>query len=345
MTRTLSNSPLPWHREHWQQALALFASGGAGHAYMLCGEADTGKSCFAGMLAEYLLCRTPDATAACGRCPSCLLNAAGSNPDLMMISPEEGSKQIKVDQIRDLRHFLETRAHGHGRRVVILDAAENLGIGSANALLKGLEEPPQGVVFLLLSDRPKAVLATISSRTQVFRLPCPDRPAILAWLLSNAATRSASDLELIVDLAQGRPFVARAILDSGTAEQLQEIGNSLLALAQGSEYPLAIASRYSKSLCAEFLGVLMYWLSELTKYRMTAAKSALKGASLQAAARLLDRSPAGQDASHSAKTQQLIHLYNAAANAQAQLIGASNPNTQLMLEDLLLNLRRVFQAL
>lgn len=295
------------------------------------------------MLAEYLLCRNPGQQAACGACSVCLLNAAGNNPDLLLIAPEEGSRQIKVDQVRDIRQFLETRPHGHGRRIVILDTAESLGIGSANALLKGLEEPPQGVVFLLLSDRPKAVLATISSRTQVLRLPCPDRPAILAWLLASAPALPPQELELVIDLAQGRPFAARAILDSGTAEQLQEIGKSLLALAEGTEYPLAVASRYSKTQCSEFLGVLLYWLSELSKYRLTGATRSPKGTSLQKAARLLEQPGEDNEAFHSSRTRELIQLYNAAARAQAQLIGASNPNTQLMLEDLLLTLHKVFQ--
>jgi DNA polymerase-3 subunit delta' len=338
VTRVLDTSPLPWHRDRWQQAVSLFKSGSAGHAYMLSGEADTGKRHFAMMLAEYLLCRQPLADAACAVCSVCLLNAAGNNPDLLSIEPEEGSKQIKVDQIREIRQFLETRSHGFGKRVIILDTAESLGISSANALLKGLEEPPQDVIFLLISDRPKAVLATISSRTQVFRLPRPERSEVLAWLLTSGTVQSAADLELIIDLAQGRPFVARAILESGTASQLQEIGDTLLSIAQGKDYPVAVASRFSKSQCTEFLSVLLYWLSELSKHRLTGAETLLKGQSLRTAALLL-RSE-GTDAS--AQTKSLLGLYSAVAAAQGQMIGSSNPNTQLMLEDLLLEMRRIF---
>lgn len=338
MTRVLDTSPLPWHRDRWQQAVSLFKSGSAGHAYMLSGEADTGKRHFAMMLAEYLLCRQPLADAACAVCSVCLLNAAGNNPDLLSIEPEEGSKQIKVDQIREIRQFLETRSHGFGKRVIILDTAESLGISSANALLKGLEEPPQDVIFLLISDRPKAVLATISSRTQVFRLPRPERSEVLAWLLTSGTVQSAADLELIIDLAQGRPFVARAILESGTASQLQEIGDTLLSIAQGKDYPVAVASRFSKSQCTEFLSVLLYWLSELSKHRLTGAETLLKGQSLRTAALLLGSD--GTDAS--AQTKSLLGLYSAVAAAQGQMIGSSNPNTQLMLEDLLLEMRRIF---
>lgn len=342
MTQVLNTSPLPWHRERWQQAVALFKSGSAGHAYMFSGEADTGKRHFARMLAEYLLCRQPSADAACAKCAVCLLNAAGNNPDMLSIVPEEGSKQIKVDQIREIRQFLETRSHGFGKRIIILDTAESLGISSANALLKGLEEPPQDVLFLLISDRPKAVLATISSRTQVFRLPRPERSDVLAWLLSCGVAQSPADLEMIIDLAQGRPFVARAILESGTASQLQEIGNTLLTLAQGRDDPVAIASRYSKSQCAEFLGMMLYWLSELSKHQLTGSATLLKGQTLRAAALLLRPACTNNKPLGGAQTQALLRLYSTVAAAQGQMIGSSNPNTQLMLEDLLLEMRRIF---
>jgi len=311
---------------------------------MFTGEADTGKRYFARMLAEFLLCRNPSVNAACGVCPVCLLTAAGNNPDLLLIAPEEGSKQIKVDQVREIRQFLETRSHGFGKRVVILDTAESLGNSSANALLKGLEEPPQDVIFFLVSDRPKAVLATISSRTQVFRLPRPERSVVLAWLLSSVAGQSVTELELVIDLAQGRPFVAREILESGTAVHLQEIGDTLLAVAQGREYPLVVASRYSKSHSAEFIAVLMYWLSELSKYRLTlpSAATTLSGAALNNAASLLDTVAALHSPHYSAKTLKLLELYKDTATAQGQMTGSSNPNTQLMLEDLLLDLRRIF---
>jgi hypothetical protein len=161
-------------------------------------------------------------------------------------------------------------------------------------------------------------------------------------LLSGATGQSATELDVVIDLAQGRPFVARAILESGTITQLQEIGDSLLAVAQGREYPLAVASRYSKSQCTEFLGVLLYWLSELSKYRLTAAATILKGTALTSAARLLDATASQDDARNSMHNLSLLQLYKDAATAQMQLIGNSNPNPQLVLEDLLLDLRRIF---
>lgn len=339
MTRLLDTAPLPWHREHWLQILELFQSDTAGHAYIFSGEADTGKRYFARMLAEFILCRSPVAMAACGECPICLLNAAGSNPDLLLIAPEDGSKVIKVEQIRDIRQFLETRSHGFGKRIVILDTAESLGISSANALLKGLEEPPEDVIFLLITDRPKAVLPTISSRTQSVRLPRPARAEVLGWLLAQVHEPPAEELEIVIDLAQGRPFAARAIIESGSAAQLQEISEALLAIVQGKENPLAVASRFCKTQCAEMLSLMLYWLSELSKYRLTSAARELKGNSLKSAAQKLESASADAVA----QTKRLVRLYDAVAIAQGQLFGSTNPNTQLMLEDLLLEMSHLFQ--
>lgn len=341
MTRTLDTTPLPWHGDVWQQTLNVFRAGSSGHAYLLHGEADTGKRHFATRLAEYLLCQSPLPTTACGLCKSCLLNAAGNNPDLLVLEPEEGSKQIKVEQVRDVRQFLEMRSHGKGRRIIIIDTAESLGTSSANALLKGLEEPPQDVAFLLLSDRPRAVLPTISSRAQSLRMPRPRRDEVLAWLLMLSEQPSVGDLEQIIELAQGRPLAARAIIDSGIATAYAEIGETLLALAQQREYPLNVASRFSKSHCLELLTMLLHWLAELSKFRMTASATRLKGQALLALAQSL----AG---THEAERQQeqtlaLLQLYNRVATAQMQLVGTTNPNTQLLLEDLLLDFARLFK--
>ncbi len=343
MTRTLDTSPLPWHEEIWQQTLSVFRSGGAGHAYLLHGEAETGKRHFARRLAEYLLCQNPLPHTACTQCKACLLNAAGNNPDLLLLEPEEGSKQIKVEHVRDVRQFLEMRSHGNGRRIIILDTAESLGSSSANALLKGLEEPPQEVVFLLLSDRPRAVLPTISSRAQSLRMPRPRRDEVLAWLLSVSEQLSVGDLEQIIELAQGRPLAAKAIIDSGLATAYGEIGEVLLALAKEREYPLQVAARYSKLHCMEFLTVLLHWLAELCKCRMTASAGRLKGNALLELAQWLASSHAPEDSKR--QTLALLHLYNRVATAQMQLVGTSNPNSQLMLEDLLLEFARLFKRL
>ncbi len=336
MKAPILQKTLPWQQDAWDLILRQCRSDKLPHALILKGDADTGKRYFATMLAQFLLCRTPQVNAPCGSCSACLLNAAGNNPDLLMVEAEDGGRVIKVDQIRELKSFLETSSHSFGRRIIIIDTAESLGISSANALLKGLEEPPADVLFLLLTDRPKAVLTTIASRCQVLNLPRPTNWQSLAWL-GEHVNEPTSELELLLELTQGRPFAARSMYTTGSSAQVQEIGEALLQLIQGRVQPLALAARYAKSQPSEVLRVLGFWLSSLTKYRLCGQKNLLKGEALKnAAATLL-----GQANDANLSTRSLFSLYNEVAAVQAQLAGTANPNSQLMLEDLFLRLRKL----
>ncbi|MDP1930641.1 MAG: DNA polymerase III subunit delta' C-terminal domain-containing protein [Gammaproteobacteria bacterium] len=338
MSNDILQNPLTWHQAAWLNTIKQFRSGQMPHAYLLSAEADTGKRLYAIMLAQFLLCCSPGPQAACGSCPMCLLNKAGSNPDLLIVEPEDGSKIIKVEQIRDLKKFLETSSHSFGKRVIILDSAENLGVSSANALLKGLEEPPADVMFILLTDRPKAVLATITSRCQVISLPRPEREQSLAWLrIATNEAVTASNLSLLLDFAQGRPLAGKAMYESGTLEQQQEMGDALLQLLESRLHPCNLASRYAKTQTGDMLRLLLYWLNVLCKYQLTGAEEHLKSDTMRRISATLLNPAYDRDA----HTRALFSLYNEVVVAQTQLGSTSNPNAQLMLEDLLMQLNRL----
>jgi len=86
----------------------------------------------------------------------------GAHPDLTIIRPEK--KKLKIEQIRNLQEFLSLKAAYGDRRVCLLDSADTMSIEAANAMLKTLEEPPPGVVLVLVSAHPGRLPATIHSR-------------------------------------------------------------------------------------------------------------------------------------------------------------------------------------
>src|SRR5206468_1148966 len=92
------------------------------------------------------------------------------------------SKDIKIEQVRALSDFMNISTHRQGLRVVVLYPAEALNMPASNALLKTLEEPPPGTVFLLASNGLDRLLPTILSRCRKFALPMPDHAQALAWL-------------------------------------------------------------------------------------------------------------------------------------------------------------------
>ncbi len=337
---SLATQALPWHQEAWNRTVEQVDSGKAPHAYLISAQAASGKRYFANMLAQRLLCHTPTPQSACGHCPACLLSAAGNNPDLIIVKPLDKSKVIRIDQIRDLKHFLETSSHSFGKRVIVLDTAETLNISAANALLKGLEEPPQDAVFLILSDRPKAVMATISSRCRPLKLSSPNAAQAIAWLNAQVPSATSEDVEFALDYAQGRVFNALAMLEDETKSLHEEIGADLLLVIKQQTLATKIATRYQKNHCAEVLNILSYWLSALSKFEVTGQRQFIKGRALQEAAQLMP----SQASSHSQLAKGLMSFYANVVQAQTQIAGVSNPNLQLLLEDLLMQLQQLFRS-
>ncbi len=337
---TLPSSPLPWHQEPWARTLQQIDSGKAPHAFLISAQAASGKRYFAKMLAHRLLCHRPLPTSACGKCSACLLSAAGNNPDLILVQALEKSKVIRIDQIRDLRHFLETSSHSFGKRVIILDTAETLNISAANALLKGLEEPPQDAMFLILSDRPKAVMATISSRCRPLKLASPNSTEATDWLRTQIPSAAGEDIDFALDYAQGRVFTALAMLEDETRTLHESIGDDLLSLIRQQSLATKVATRYQKNNCIEVLNILSYWLGALSKFELTGQRQFIKGRALQEVAQVM----ATTHSQTRALARDLMTLYRQVSEAQTQIAGVSNPNLQLMLEDLLMQLQQLFRT-
>lgn len=110
-------------------------------------------------LAKNLLCQKKSIS--CGSCRSCLLMSESSHPDFFWLG---ASGSIKIDEVRSvLSQIARTCQLGQGQ-VVVLEVADSLTTQAANALLKNLEEPKQGLWFVLLSSVESRVLATIRSR-------------------------------------------------------------------------------------------------------------------------------------------------------------------------------------
>jgi hypothetical protein len=84
--------------------------------------------------------------------------------------------------VREVIEFAHLTAHRAGRRIIVVEPAENLNPAAANALLKILEEPPQDVLFLLVAQAAQRLLPTIRSRCRQFPLSAPSPAQALAWL-------------------------------------------------------------------------------------------------------------------------------------------------------------------
>lgn len=230
------------------------------HALLLFGPPGVGKLALAERFAQLLLCeqRTgashheEEGRAPCGKCDGCRWFLAGNHPDARFLEPEavalalarpsslaeEGddeqakekkkpSVQIRIEQTRGLADFLNLASHRGGRRVAIIHPAEDMNAATANALLKNLEEPPPGAVFLLVSHRPARLLPTIRSRCVPVPVPLPEPKAAAAWL----GTQGVSAPERWLAFAGGAPLRA---LDYATGERGKAIERVLRGIASGN---------------------------------------------------------------------------------------------------------------
>ncbi len=132
------------------------------HAFLFTGMPGTGKLAAAVEFARVLECVRPVEFDACGRCGPCNKISEGVHPDLIQVRSDGAS--IKLDQIRELRERFRFRPFEGKWRVVIIRDAQKLLEQAANALLKILEEPPPGNVFILLAPEAQMLLPTIVSR-------------------------------------------------------------------------------------------------------------------------------------------------------------------------------------
>lgn len=149
-------------------------------SFLFVGPEGIGKRTFALKLARALLCRvSPEAALdPCGRCPSCVQAAAGTHPDLEMISKPADRAMLPLDLLigdedhrmrEGLCYNIALKPFLGDRKVAIIDDADYFREEAANCLLKTLEEPPPRSVLILIGTSPAKQLPTIRSRCQPIR--------------------------------------------------------------------------------------------------------------------------------------------------------------------------------
>jgi DNA polymerase-3 subunit delta' len=283
----MNNAIYPWQADAWQQLQVLRER--LPHAILFHGEAGTGKSGFIEAFAQSLLCENvqPDGFA-CNTCASCGWFAQHNHPDYRRVRPEaledepldaeEGadadtgkkakstkapSKEIKIEQIRQLADFMNISTHRQGLRVVVLYPAEALNTPASNALLKTLEEPPPGTVFLLSSNSLDRLLPTILSRCRKFALPMPEHAQAMAWLKEQGL----ADADSWLREQGGAPLTAMAQSEAGNREELDAL---LQLLARPSvEAALRAADKLSKTPLASLVSWQQRWLYDLFSYKLS----------------------------------------------------------------------------
>jgi len=214
------------------------------HAYLFEGAAGVGRRLVALRLAQAANCEAASEQRPCGSCRTCKSIAAGTHPDVLFVEPDpaRATPIITVDQIRAIVRASSYHRYAARRRFVVIDPAEAMPPPAANALLKTLEEPPDGTGFILITAQPAALLPTILSRCQRVRFGAVAVDRIVAWLeaqgLSHAQVRARAAL--------GCPGVALALTDEALEARAALRDTVLRAAGSGD---LGAIFETSKAMC------------------------------------------------------------------------------------------------
>jgi DNA polymerase-3 subunit delta' len=231
------------HQDAEAALLDAYRSGRIPHAWLIGGAQGIGKATLAYRMARFVLAHRDPTGEAVQRAATLEVDpnhpvarhiAAGAHGGLLTLERTANEKGvlrtvITVDETRETIAFFGSTAAVEGWRVCIVDTVDELNPNAANALLKILEEPPQQSLFLLLSNAPARVLATIQSRCR--KLPLrPLSPDDVIRAAARAAGISTDDPALAEAAAASEGSVTRALtLLGGDALKLQQRTTALLA--------------------------------------------------------------------------------------------------------------------
>jgi DNA polymerase-3 subunit delta' len=241
---------------------AAMASGALHHAWLIAGPEGVGKGAFARAAAARMLAEAaepqrlspgwdvPETT------QTAHLIAAGAHPDFRELvrlpkdaaKPDEAlARSITIAQVRSLQPLFATKPSLSERRVIVIDSIDDLERGGANALLKNLEEPPAGTIFLLVSHAPGQLLPTIRSRCRLLRFEPLGDEQVARILRSELPEVSASEIDALVRAGEGSP--GRALGFAGL--DIAALESDMAVLAETGDPSNAVRSRLARLLGAK----------------------------------------------------------------------------------------------
>ncbi len=214
------------------------------NAYLFSGAEGIGKKTVAYPFIAALLCHAPIDGKPCLHCPSCMLMAAGNHPDFITLQTPEDNKTFGVDVVREqLIQEAYVRPFSSERKVFLIEKGELLTTAAQNALLKVLEEPPEYVVFIILTTAQNLLLDTVLSRCLKLQF-LPLNQTLCHRYFEQLTTGDAPRRELAASFAQGNIGRGKQMLTDeefynlyeNTVTNMQYLLNSLSAFADFNQF-------------------------------------------------------------------------------------------------------------
>lgn len=241
------------HQQNKEFLQKLLKPGSRPHALLFYGMGGIGKKMLALHFAKTFLCKSV-AKKPCGICESCRLidieNNSFAHPDFYLLTAEEAGKDIKIEQVKEMAKQAAFAPVLSEHKVCIIDDAGQMTAEAANSLLKLLEEPPPGWLFILITQQAERLLPTVLSRVVRLRFDAPDSSAVQQILKAKGITQNTQVLAALAGGSPGRALsynqadifaIRREALDLLKKLPLQNPFGYIAALGWGEKYDRAAA--------------------------------------------------------------------------------------------------------
>ena len=255
-------------KDHFKKAIE---NNKISHAYILTGEAGTGRKSIANAFSMALLCEK-GGKEPCMVCHSCKQVLSGNHPDLIYVKHEKPNS-IGVDDIREqINDTIMIRPYSSYYKIYIVDEAEKMTVQAQNALLKTIEEPPSYAVIILITTNQEAFLPTILSRCVQLKLKPLKDFTVKSYLVEHLGV-AEKEAEICAAFARGN--LGKAI-HLASSDEFKGLYYKMMALVKNVEsmdiVDLMDRIREIKELnfdISEVLDMLQLWYRDVLMFKVT----------------------------------------------------------------------------
>ncbi|MGA2775687.1 MAG: DNA polymerase III subunit [Candidatus Omnitrophota bacterium] len=251
--------------------------------FLFSGPEGIGKRFSAGILAQAANCLRNNLES-CGDCPSCKRIASGQHPDVHFIdastptdilteglNDEGATGAIRIGHIRQLQKNISYKAYEGRLKFFIIDNAHNLNPSASNALLKVLEEPPQGSVIILITDKPFLLFKTIVSRCKAIKFTALNR-RVLEKILKADYNLDSDTTHFLAYFSEGRLGKALRLKDTGVLNEKNALIDNFI---QVKDFRLGNLTLQKRDEVRDCLNILAGWFRDIYLLKIGAEGSGL----------------------------------------------------------------------
>ena len=246
-------------------------TGNVGHAYIISGDAGSGKKALAYAFADTLECEA-GGTEPCGNCQSCLQISTGNYPDIITVTHEKPNL-ISVDEVREqLVNTVDVKPYKGKYKIYVIPDAELLNVQAQNAILKTIEEPPAYAVILLLTTNLDKLLETVQSRCLKLQTKPIRERDVLAYLM-NVMGLTKEKAYFCLDCAQGN--LGKAIKLAGNEEYAEIVDSVVNVLTHIGDMDVETLGKAVKDIeqfkmsMNDYMDLMMMWYRDAMMIKIT----------------------------------------------------------------------------